>query len=129
RPRMVRGDLLHELPSLAAEAPPGATLVVFHSEVLSGLSPARREEFAHLVRSLLRGRPGGGHWISQEHHTLTPWLTAPAPRAPHPRDTPLLTLALDERPVALTGPHGEPLHRLPASAPEPGTEPGTESAA
>lgn len=133
RPRMVRGDLLHELPSLAAEAPPGASLVVFHSDVLSGLSPARREEFAHLVRSLLRGRPGGGHWISQEHHSLTPWLPAPAPRAPHPRDTPLLTLALDERPVALTGPHGELLHRLPTSEPGTGTgtepKPGTENAA
>ncbi|GAA2299968.1 hypothetical protein Scani_71620 [Streptomyces caniferus] len=115
RPRMVRGDLVHELPSLAAEAPPEATLVVFHSDVLACLSPARREEFARLVRSLLRGRPGGGHWISQEHHSVLPWITAPAPYAPRPQDAPLLTLALDERPVALTGPHGELLRRLPGT--------------
>lgn len=114
RPRMVRGDLLHELPALAAEAPPEATLVIFHSTALAGLAPARREEFAHLVRSLLRGRPGGGHWVSHEHHSVLPWIPAPAPRFPHPHDA-LLTLALDERPVALTGPHGESLHRFPGA--------------
>ncbi|MFG2831855.1 DUF2332 family protein [Streptomyces sp. NPDC048434] len=115
RSRMVRGDLLDELPALAAEAPPGATLVIFHSAVLSGLPPVRREEFARLVRSLLRGRPGGGHWLSHEHHSVLPWITAPAHRSPHPDDALMLTLALDERPVALTGPHGESLHRLPGT--------------
>ncbi|MGW7574222.1 DUF2332 family protein [Streptomyces sp. NPDC054765] len=114
RPRMVRGDLVDELPALAAEAPPEAPLVIFHSAALDHLPPARREEFAQLVRSLLRGRPGGGHWISHEHHSVLPWITPPAHRSPHPDDT-LLTLALDERPVALTGPHGESLHRLPGA--------------
>ncbi|MFF8790014.1 DUF2332 family protein [Streptomyces sp. NPDC015125] len=114
RPRLVRGDLLHELPALAAEAPPEATLVIFHSAALACLAPARREEFAHLVRSLLRGRPGGGHWISHEHHSVLPWISAPAHRSPRPDDA-LLTLALDERPVALTGPRGESLHRLPGA--------------
>ncbi|MCZ1009085.1 DUF2332 domain-containing protein [Streptomyces lydicus] len=115
RPRLVRGDLLHELPALAAEAPPGATLVIFHSAALADLAPARREEFTHLVRSLLRGRPGGGHWISHEPPSVLPWIPAPALRSPHPDDARLLTLALDERPVALTGPHGESLHRLPGA--------------
>lgn len=115
RPRLVRGDLLHELPALTAEAPPGATLVIFHSAALADLAPARREEFAHLVRSLLRGRPGGGHWISHEHPSVLPWIPAPAHRSPHPDEARLLTLALDERPVALTGPHGESLHRLPGT--------------
>ncbi|MFE1775898.1 DUF2332 domain-containing protein [Streptomyces sp. NPDC059008] len=120
RPRIVPGDLIDELPALAAAAPPEATLVVFHSAVLSYLPPARREEFARLVRSLLDGRPGGGHWISNEHHSVLPWITAPEHLSGRPEDG-RLTLALDGRPLALTGPHGESLHRLP------GTEPGTRT--
>ncbi|MFG2140483.1 DUF2332 family protein [Streptomyces sp. NPDC048650] len=112
RPRIVCGDPLAELPALAAEAPPEATLVVFHSDALSWLPPARREEFARLVRSLLAGRNGSGHWISHEHHTTLPWITAPAHRELRPEDAHLLTLALDERPVALTGPLGRSLHWL-----------------
>ncbi|WP_432003774.1 DUF2332 family protein [Streptomyces sioyaensis] len=122
RPRIVRGDPLGELPALAAEAPPEATLVIFHSAALGGLPPARREEFARLVRSLLDARAGGGHWISLEHHSVLPWLTTPAHRPPHPDPQgPLLTLALDERPVALTGPYGQTLHRLPGTAHAPGS--------
>src|SRR5580658_4347102 len=34
-PRIVAGDLLTSLPSLAAEAPKDATLVVFHTAVLA----------------------------------------------------------------------------------------------
>ncbi|MFI0790626.1 DUF2332 domain-containing protein [Streptomyces lydicus] len=112
RPRIVRGDLIEELPALAAEAPPGATLVIFHSAVLSHLPPARREEFARLVRTLLDGRAGGGHWIANEHHSALPWIPAPEPRPARPDDTLQLTLALDGRPVARTGPHGQSLHRL-----------------
>ena len=37
-PRIVRGDLLEALPTVAAEAPPDATLVVFHSAVLAYLA-------------------------------------------------------------------------------------------
>ncbi|WEB41810.1 DUF2332 domain-containing protein [Streptomyces yunnanensis] len=115
RPTVVRGDLLDELPALAAQVPSGATLVVFHSAALNHLPPARREEFARLVRSLLAERDGGGHWISQEHHSVLPWITAPEHRSPGAADTPLLTLALDERPVALTDPHGRSVHWLPSA--------------
>ncbi|MFI7090465.1 DUF2332 family protein [Streptomyces lydicus] len=112
RPRIVRGDLIEELPALAAEAPPGATLVIFHSAVLTYLPPARREEFARLVRGLLDGRAGGGHWIANEHHSALPWITVPEPRSQQPDDSLQLTLVLDGRPVARTGPHGQSLHRL-----------------
>ncbi|MFF2811195.1 DUF2332 domain-containing protein [Streptomyces sp. NPDC058000] len=112
RPTLVRGDLIDELPALAAQAPPEATLVIFHSAVLTYLPPARREEFARLVRSLLAERDGGGHWISQEHHSVLPWITAPEHRSLGPADAMLLTLAVDERPVALTGPHGQSVHWL-----------------
>lgn len=101
RPRIVRGDLVDELPALAAEAPADATLVVFHTAVLTYLPLARRQEFAALVRGL------PGHWISNEHHTVLPWLDAPAPDDEH-----LLTLAVDERAVAFTAPHGQSLHWL-----------------
>ncbi|MFI9052646.1 DUF2332 family protein [Streptomyces sp. NPDC053427] len=117
RPRIVRGDPLDALPALAAEAPPEATLVIFHTAALASLPLARREEFAALVRSLLAERDGPGHWVSHEHHTVLPWITAPAHRALRPEDARLLTLALDERPVALTGPDGESLHWLPEVAP------------
>lgn len=87
RPRMVRGDLIDELPALAAEAPPEATLVIFHSAVLPYLPPARREEFVRLVRSLLDRRPGGGHWISTSttpccRGSPTPHPTRPARTTP-----------------------------------------------
>ncbi|GAA2964277.1 DUF2332 domain-containing protein [Streptomyces enissocaesilis] len=105
RPRLVRGDLVDELPALAADAPADATLVVFHTAVLTYLPLARREEFAALVRAL------PGHWISNEHHTVLPWLDAPAPDDEH-----LLTLALDERAVAFTAPHGQSLHWFGAAS-------------
>ncbi|WP_044363043.1 DUF2332 domain-containing protein [Streptomyces natalensis] len=112
RPRIVRGDLLDELPALAAEAPPGATLVIFHSAALALLPADRRERFAAVVRSLLAEREGRGHWISQEQHGVLPWITDPAHRAALRPEDASLTLALDERPLALTGPYGESLHWL-----------------
>lgn len=100
-PPIVRGDLLEELPALAARAPRDATLVVFHTAVLTYLPLADRERFARTVREL------PGHWVSNEHHSVLPWLGGPVPGDPH-----LLTLALDERPVAFTAPHGQSVHWL-----------------
>lgn len=101
RVRLVRGDLLEELPALAAEAPRDATLVVFHTAVLMYLSAAQRERFAALVREL------PGHWMANEHHTTLTWPGTPPPHDPH-----LLTMGLDGRPVAYTAPHGQALHWL-----------------
>lgn len=109
---LVRGDLLDELPALAAQAPLDATLVVFHTAALTHLPPARREEFARVVRSVLVDR--AGHWVSHEHHSVLPWL--PGPR---PADARQLTLALDGRPVALTDRHGQNVRWL-AEAPKVG---------
>ena len=39
-PRVHRGDLLADLPGLASQAPPGATLVIYHSAVLAVLAVA-----------------------------------------------------------------------------------------
>lgn len=102
---LVRGDLLDELPALAAQAPLDATLVVFHTAVLTCLPPARREEFARVVRSVLVDR--AGHWVSHEHHSVLPWLPGPRPTDAHQ-----LTLSLDGRPVALTDRHGQSVRWL-----------------
>ncbi|WP_052866391.1 DUF2332 domain-containing protein [Streptomyces niger] len=109
---LVRGDLLDELPALAAQAPREATLVVFHTAVLTYLPLERREEFVRVVRSLLADRPG--HWVSQEHHSVLPWLPGPRPADAHH-----LTLAVDGRPVALTEQHGRSVQWLPRPQ-EPG---------
>ncbi|KUL33912.1 hypothetical protein ADL22_31835 [Streptomyces sp. NRRL F-4489] len=112
RPHLVRGDLLDALPGLAARVPAGAALVVFHSAALGALPPARREEFARLVRSLLGERDGGGHWISHEADGVLPGIAAPADRLPQPEGPMPLTLALDGRPVAVTDPYGRRVHWL-----------------
>jgi len=51
-PAVHRGDLLTDLPALARQAPPGATLVIYHSAVLGYLSHAERRQFADTVRGL-----------------------------------------------------------------------------
>ncbi|POX39770.1 DUF2332 domain-containing protein [Streptomyces sp. Ru73] len=102
---LVRGDLLDELPALAARAPREATLVVFHTDALGRLPLERREEFVRVVRSLLADRPG--HWVSLEHHDVLPWLPGPRPADPY-----RLTLAVDGRPVAFTGRRGRSVEWL-----------------
>lgn len=76
-PRVVRGDLLDRLASTAASAPPGATLVIFHSSVLAYLSPAERREFGQAVAAL------GAVWLAQESPSVMS-STVPgfAPAAP-----------------------------------------------
>src|SRR5215472_11959177 len=51
-PAMHRGDMLNDLPALARQAPPGATLVIYHSAVLGYLSDAERSQFAEIVHGL-----------------------------------------------------------------------------
>ncbi|MGI9007678.1 MAG: DUF2332 domain-containing protein, partial [Streptosporangiaceae bacterium] len=49
-PPVHRGDLLTDLPALVAQAPAGATVVVYHSAVLAYVAPEDRERFAETVR-------------------------------------------------------------------------------
>jgi hypothetical protein len=96
-PRLIRGDLVDDLPAVAAAAPPGATLVVFHTSVLYQVPAPRRAAFVELVGTL------PGHWVSVERvldHDGLP----PAPDASLHN-----VLALDGRPLAHTRPHGESL--------------------
>ncbi len=94
-PAIRRGDLLTDLPRLAAQSPSDATLVIYHSAVLAYLTPADRARFAGLVRAL------PAVWLSNEAPGVVPGQPIP----PH-RGTPFV-LARDGRTIlALTDPHG-----------------------
>jgi hypothetical protein len=95
-PRIVQGDLRTDLARLAAEAPPHATLVIFHTAVLAYVAErADREAFARVAMQQ------GKIWISNEHAQVFPALAAQAP-APRGR----FLLACNGRPLAWTDPHG-----------------------
>jgi hypothetical protein len=96
-PLLVRGDLVDDLPALAARAPAGATLVVFHTSVLYQVPAPRRAAFAALVRDL------AGHWIANEAPDVLPYDALPEP----PDAALYNVLALDGTPLAWTGPHGQ----------------------
>ena len=100
-PRVVRGDLLHDLLPLMAEAPADATLVVFHTAVLAYvLPPEVRQRFVATVRG------SRAVWISNETPRVFPDIAARASQpAPHWR----FLLAVDGEPKAWTGPHGQSL--------------------
>jgi hypothetical protein len=63
-PPVVAGDLVDDLPALLEHAPERATLVVFHSAVLSYVSPARRTAFAGVLADASRLRDIV--WVSNE---------------------------------------------------------------
>ncbi|WP_412747501.1 DUF2332 domain-containing protein [Krasilnikovia sp. M28-CT-15] len=96
-PLLRRGDLVDDLPALAAEAPADATLVVFHSAVLYLVPPARRVAFTEVVRAL------PGHWISVEGPEVLDFHVPEALPEPGGR----LVVALDGKPVARAGAHGQ----------------------
>jgi hypothetical protein len=96
-PLLVRGDAVDDLAALAARAPGGATLVVFHTSVMFYLPAARRSAFAGVVRGL------PGHWISNEAPEVMPFDPLP----PAPDASWHNVLALDGRPLAYTRGHGQ----------------------
>jgi hypothetical protein len=96
-PLLVRGDLVDDLPALAAQAPAEATLVVFHTAVLYQVSPERRAAFADVVREL------PGHWIANESPRVLGHEGLPDP----PWDSALHVLALNQKPIAWCRPHGQ----------------------
>jgi hypothetical protein len=103
-PLVHRGDLLTGLPALAAQAPAGATLVVYHSAVLAYLAPAGRRRFAAIVRGL------PAVWLSNEGPGVVPELPIP----PHP-GAPFVLARDGHPPMALTDSHGTWLEWLSAA--------------
>lgn len=96
-PLLIRGDLVDDLPALAAQAPAGATLVVFHTSVLYQVPEPRRSAFVDLVQSL------PGHWLANEAADVL--ATGPLPEPPDSGLHNVLTL--DGRPLAYTRSHGQ----------------------
>jgi hypothetical protein len=85
---------LTDLPALAAQAPAGATLVIYHTSVLYQVAPDEREQFAGAVRSL------GAVWLSSEAPGILPGTAAPA------LDDQMCVIARDGRPIAFADSHG-----------------------
>ncbi|MCV2888638.1 DUF2332 domain-containing protein [Ruegeria aquimaris] len=99
-PPVVAGDLTRDLAALIA--PVDARLVVMHSAVLTYVSdPGARADFARLMRTR------DLHWISNE----APGVFPDHAKGLTPRADKFL-MALDGRPVAWTGPHGQSLDWL-----------------
>jgi hypothetical protein len=103
-PRVVRGDLRHDLTSLVREAPADATRVVFNYSVLPYVEdPAERTRFGEQVLSL------GARWIASEGVDVI----APGDTARNDSDLAgQALLALDGEPVARADMHGTWLHWL-----------------
>lgn len=89
------GDLLDHLPGVLGQAPPGATLVVFHSAVLAYVDAAVRARFADLVGTL------GAVWVANEAPGVVVDADPPA------YDTAPFVLTVDGERVAYTHPHGD----------------------
>ena len=100
-PPVHRGDLLDDLPALAAQAPAEATLVVYHTSVLAYVTMDKRRQFAAAVAGL------GAVWLSNEGPGVVPDLPLP-PYGGSPS-----VLARDGRTLlAFADPHGTWLHWL-----------------
>lgn len=96
-PLLVRGDLVTDLPALAARAPRDATLVIFHTSVLYQVDAAARKTFAETVRGL------PARWVANEAADILPYATLPDP----PAGVLCNVLALDGEPLAWTRSHGQ----------------------
>lgn len=93
--------MLTDLPSLVAQAPADATLVIYHTSALWYLSAEQRGRFADTVRGL------GATWLSSEPPGVVPGTDGPA------RDGHTCVLARDGRGIALTESHATWLRWLP----------------
>jgi hypothetical protein len=104
-PTVHRGDLLTDLPAVAAQAPAGATLVVYHTSVLSYVAPGERGRFFTAVGEL------GAVWLSNE-------VPGVVPGVPSNATEPGTALLVRDGRTALahTDPHGSWLRWLPDRA-------------
>ncbi len=98
-PRLVVGDLRRDLKRLAAEAPPAATLVVYHTAVLAYVGEA--EERAAFARSVA---DVGGVWLANERIESIPGVPSEPFGEPAREDA--FLVCLDGEPVAWVDSHG-----------------------
>ncbi|MGB6230227.1 MAG: DUF2332 domain-containing protein [Litorimonas sp.] len=97
-PRIVAGDLLTETEALAAQAPSGARLVIFHTAVLNYVAPAIRRDFAALMADC------GAEWIANEGASVLPEVAEGIDTSDRPG---AFILSRNGRAIARTGPHGQ----------------------
>lgn len=111
-PRLVRGDLLEELPSMVDQAAAHGTVVVFHSAVIAYLADEDRSRFHAMMTDLVAA--GRCHWVSNEGPGVLPEVTATAVQPPEddPDDEHGFVLGVDGRAVARTHGHGRSLRWL-----------------
>jgi len=99
-PRVVAGDLRSDLVQLMAQAPAGATKVVFHTAVLAYVAaPAEREAFASQAQRL------ADYWVANEVPGALPGLADDFRAAARGR----FLLSVNGQPTAWTDPHGAAL--------------------
>jgi hypothetical protein len=99
-PRVVKGDLLTDLPAVVAEAPAGATVVVCHSSVLNYVTAEQRQQFAAVIRGL------GVTWLTSEAPGVVPGTSGPS------GDEGLTVVARDGQALAYADSHGSWLRWL-----------------
>jgi hypothetical protein len=98
-PPIRQGDLLTDLPAIAALAPKGMQLVIYHSAVLGYVGTQRaRDAFAETVKQI------GAVWISNEAPSVFPQFAGAAPPPPGPGH---FLLAINGTPVAWSRAHGQ----------------------
>jgi hypothetical protein len=98
-PAIHRGDLLTDLPTLAAKAPADATLVVFHTAVLAYVTAPDRQRFAQTVATL------PCVWLSNEAPGVIPGVAAPMPEVHN-----FLLIRDGDTALAATDSHGTGVH-------------------
>lgn len=126
-PRLERGDMVTDLPRVAASIAGTNPLVVFHSWVAAYLDEGQQRTLAAEVRALGQARPV--HHLYCETPSETPGL--PTPPSPVPREGPDLATALvhigpdsDAERLADTHPHGYWIRWWPPTRPGPTGRPG-----
>ncbi len=101
KPRLIRGDLLDDLPALLEQVPAGTKPVVFHSAVLYYVRDTdKRDAFVKMMLD------SDAHWISNEAPGVIPRF---AEKVTEPHPTGRFLLCENGEPRAWTGPHGQTL--------------------
>jgi hypothetical protein len=106
-PAVHRGDLVTDLPRLAAQAPAGVHLVIFHTSVLYQVARDGRERFIAAVRGL------DATWLCSEAPGVLPGSDEPSPGEPA-SDGLLSALSRDGRVFGYADSHGTWVRWLPA---------------
>ena len=93
-------DSLDDLGAVVADVPSGATLVIFHSAVLTYVPPEHRDGFATQVAKL------GAVWIANEGPGVLAGVRRLVPQRELAEHRGHFLLSRDGDPVAWTDPHG-----------------------